>query len=168
MEYFIIFTDDYSIYGHIYLIRHKSEAIEKFKEYKLEVEKQLGRSIKSLNNDRRGEYEAIGSFYKENGIRHLFTMPYKSQQNGIVERRNITLIKMTRSMMVFADLPVHFWRGALSTTCILNKIKTKSKLLTPYEYWIGLKPHFEYFKVWGCKAFVLIPKPLRDKLTSKI
>jgi hypothetical protein len=83
MEYFITFTDDYSRYGHIYLIKYKSEAIENFKEYKLEVEKQLGRSIKSLNNDRGGEYEAIDSFCKESGIRHLYTMPYKPQQNGI-------------------------------------------------------------------------------------
>lgn len=64
MEYFSIFTDDYSRYGHIYLIRHKFEAIEKFKEYKLEVEKQLNRSIKGLNNDRGGEYEAIKFFCK--------------------------------------------------------------------------------------------------------
>jgi hypothetical protein len=39
MEYFVTFTDDYSRYGHIYLIRYKSDGIEKFKEYKLEVEK---------------------------------------------------------------------------------------------------------------------------------
>ena len=62
MEYFITFTDDYSRYGHIYLLKHKSEAIDKFKEYKLEVEKQLGLSIKHLNNDRGGEYEAMDSF----------------------------------------------------------------------------------------------------------
>jgi hypothetical protein len=37
IEYFITFTDDYSKYGHIYLIKHKYEAIKKFKEYKLEV-----------------------------------------------------------------------------------------------------------------------------------
>jgi hypothetical protein len=168
MEYFITFTDDYSRYGHIYLIRHKSDAIEKFKEYKLEVEKQLGRSIKSLNNDRGGEYEAMDNFCKENGIRHLFTMPYKPQQNGIAERRNRTLMEMTRSMMAYANLPIHLWGEALSTAAyILNRIKTKSKSLTPYEYWSGLKPHFDHFKVWGCKAHVLIPKPLRDKLQSK-
>ena len=39
MEYFTTFTDDYSRYGHIYLIKHKYEAIENFKEYKLEIEK---------------------------------------------------------------------------------------------------------------------------------
>ena len=36
-EYFITFTDDYSRYGYIYLMRHKSEAFEKFKEFKTEV-----------------------------------------------------------------------------------------------------------------------------------
>jgi hypothetical protein len=83
IEYFITFIDDYLRYGHIYLIRHKYDTIEKFKEYKLEVKKQLGRPIKSLNNDREGKYKAIDNFCKENGIRHLFTMPYKPQQNGI-------------------------------------------------------------------------------------
>ena len=168
MEYLITFTDDYSRYGHIYLIKHKSDAIEKFKEYKLEVEKQLGRFIKSLNNDRGGEHEAMDNFCKENGIRHLFTMPYKPQQNGITKRRNRTLMEMTRSMIAYADLLVHFWRKALSTaTYILNRIKTKSKSFTLYEYSTGLKPHCDHFKVWGCKAHVLIPKPLRDKLQSK-
>ena len=86
MEYFITFTDDYSRYGHIYLIEYKSGAIEKFKEYKLKVENQFGKSIKSLNNDRGGEYEAMDFLCKKNGIRHLFTMPYKPQQNGIAKR----------------------------------------------------------------------------------
>ena len=47
-EYFITFIDDYSRYRYIYLMRHKSEAFEKFKEYKTEVEKHQGKIIKSL------------------------------------------------------------------------------------------------------------------------
>jgi transposase InsO family protein len=108
MEYFFTFTDDYSRYGHIYLLRHKSEAIEKFEEYKFEVEKQLGIYIKSLSNDRGCEYEAMEFFCKENGILHLFTMSYKPQQNGIAERQNRTLMEMTRSMMAYADFSIHF------------------------------------------------------------
>ena len=110
----------------------------------------------------------MDSFCKESGIRHLFTMPYKSQHNGTTERRNRTLMEIARSIMVYANLSIHFWEGALSIAAyILNRIKTKLKPLTPYEYWIGLKPHFEHFKVWGCKVFVFIPKPLRETLTSK-
>ena len=54
-EYFIMFTDNHSRYGYMYLMQHKSEAFEKFKEFRAEVEKQLdiyiyiyqGHSIKS-------------------------------------------------------------------------------------------------------------------------
>jgi hypothetical protein len=78
-------------------------------------------------------------------------------------------MKTTRSMMAFADLPIHFWGEALSTsTFILNRVKTKSKPLISYEIWTGLKPNLENLKVWRCKAHVLIPKPLRDKLIDKI
>ncbi|KAL4332985.1 hypothetical protein GQ457_07G006920 [Hibiscus cannabinus] len=41
-QYFITFTDDFSRYGYIYLMRHKSEALEKFKEFKNEVQNQHG------------------------------------------------------------------------------------------------------------------------------
>ena len=54
--YFITFIDDYSRFGYIYLMKYKSEAFEKFKEYRNEVEKQLGKSIKILQSDRGGEY----------------------------------------------------------------------------------------------------------------
>ena len=51
-----------------------------------------------------GEYEAFDQFCKEMGIRHIYTMPYKPQQNGIAERRNRTLMDMIRSMMAYVDL----------------------------------------------------------------
>jgi hypothetical protein len=53
---FITFTDDYSRYGYVYLMRHKSESFEKFKEFKTEVENQLNKNIKALRSDRGGEY----------------------------------------------------------------------------------------------------------------
>jgi Integrase core domain len=55
-RYFITFTDDYSRYGYVYLMRHKSESFEKFKEFRTEVENQLNKSIKVLRLDREGEY----------------------------------------------------------------------------------------------------------------
>ena len=55
MQYFVTFIDDYSRYGHVYFLQHKNEALDKFKEFKVEVENQLGRSIKTLNSDRGGE-----------------------------------------------------------------------------------------------------------------
>ena len=47
-QYFVTFTDDLSRYGYIYLMRHKSETFEKFKEFQNEVENWLGKTIKVL------------------------------------------------------------------------------------------------------------------------
>ena len=55
-RYFLTFTDDLSRYGYIYLMKHKSETFEKFKEFQSEVENHLNRKIKFLRSDRRGEY----------------------------------------------------------------------------------------------------------------
>lgn len=51
--YFIKFTDDFNKYGFVYLLKNKSKSFEKFKEYKNEVEKQLGENIKALRSDQR-------------------------------------------------------------------------------------------------------------------
>ena len=53
-QYFVTFTDDLSRYGYIYLMRHKSETFEKFKEFQNDVENQLGKTIKLLRSDRGG------------------------------------------------------------------------------------------------------------------
>ena len=82
-EYFITFTDDYSRYGYVYLMKKKSEALDKFNEFKTKSEKQLGRHIKSLCFDRGGEYMSIEfiSFLKEHGILSQFSAPGTPQQN---------------------------------------------------------------------------------------
>ena len=55
-RYFLTFIDDFSRYGYLYLIKEKSDALDKFKVFKLEVEKQLGKVIKTVRSDRGGEY----------------------------------------------------------------------------------------------------------------
>src|SRR5215216_1902456 len=55
-RYFLNFTDDLSRYGYIYLMKHKSETLEKFKEFQSEAQNQLGKKIKFLRSDRGGEY----------------------------------------------------------------------------------------------------------------
>ncbi|KAL0304840.1 UNVERIFIED_CONTAM: Retrovirus-related Pol polyprotein from transposon TNT 1-94 [Sesamum calycinum] len=76
-SYFITFTDDHSRYGYVYLMRYKSEAFVRFKEFRLEIENQTGRKIKTLRSDRGGEYlsgEFI-DYLKENGIVSQWTPP---------------------------------------------------------------------------------------------
>ncbi|KAJ9560249.1 hypothetical protein OSB04_005409 [Centaurea solstitialis] len=95
-RYLITFTDDFSRYGYVYLMRHKSESFEKFKEYHNEVQNQLDRKIKFLRSDRGGEYlsQEFGNHLIECGIVSQLTPPYTSQMNGVSERRNRTLLDM--------------------------------------------------------------------------
>ncbi|KAK9018726.1 hypothetical protein V6N11_033773 [Hibiscus sabdariffa] len=129
-QYFITFTDDFSRYGYIYLMRHKSEALERFKEFKNEVQNQHGKSIKALRSDRGGEYlsQDFDELLKECGIVSQLTPPGTPQWNGVSERRNRTLLDMVRSMMSHTDLPTSFWGYALETAAFtLNRVPSKSK-----------------------------------------
>jgi hypothetical protein len=56
IQYFITFTYDFSTYGYVYLMKHKSKSLEKFKEFQNEVENQRRKKIKALRSDRGGEY----------------------------------------------------------------------------------------------------------------
>ena len=98
-KYFISFIDDYSRYMYLYMLHNKNEALDAFKIFKAEVEKQCGKQIKIVRSDRGGEYygrytengQAPGPFAKflqEHGIVAQYTMPGSPDQNGVAERRN--------------------------------------------------------------------------------
>ena len=107
-SYFITFTDDFSRYGFVYLMKHKSEAFDKFLEYQSMVEKQIEKSIKILRSDQGGEYlsSEFLTYLEENEILSQWTPPRTPQLNGVSEKRNQTLLDMVRSMMEFASLPI--------------------------------------------------------------
>ncbi|GJU54813.1 retrotransposon protein, putative, ty1-copia subclass [Tanacetum coccineum] len=89
-RYYVTFTDDFSRYRYVYLIKHKSDTFEVFKRYQNEVENQLGRKIKVFRSDEEGEYLSIKFFdhLKNCGIVSQLTPPRTPQLNGVAERRN--------------------------------------------------------------------------------
>ncbi|KAI3710140.1 hypothetical protein L2E82_39914 [Cichorium intybus] len=156
-RYFITFTDDFSRFGYVYLIKHKHEAFEMFKTFQSEVENQLNKTIKVLRSDRGGEYLTTNfmDHLKTCGIVSQLTPPGTPQHNGVSERRNRTLLDMVRSMMSRSTLPLSFWGYALQTAArLLNMAPTKKVDKTPYEIWHGRVPSLSYLKVWGCEAYV--------------
>ncbi|GJW37831.1 retrotransposon protein, putative, ty1-copia subclass [Tanacetum coccineum] len=167
-SYFITFTDDYSRYGYVYLLKHKHEVFETFKVFKNEVKNQLGKTIKALRSDRGGKYisQEFKDYLKACGIVQHLTHPYTPQHNGMLERRNRTLLDMVRSIMNLTTLPLSFWDYALeSATRILNMVPTKKVDKTPYELWYEKIPNLSYLKVWGCEA--LVKRDTLDKLQQR-
>jgi transposase InsO family protein len=158
---FITFTDDYSRYGYIYPIKERSEVLDKFKIFKAEVENQHDIKIKTVRSDRAGGGEYYGRhtpygqisgpfvrFLQENDIVAQYFMPGESQQNGVAERCNHTLMDMVRSMLSYSTLPIGLWMEALKTTIhILNRVPSKSVSKTPYELWTEHKLSLNYIRV---------------------
>jgi hypothetical protein len=100
-QYFITFTDDLSRYGYVYLMKHKSETFERFKEFQNEVENNHGKKIKILQSDRGGKYlsHEFSNHLKSCGIVPQLMPPRTPQRNGVSEQRNRTLLDMVQSMM---------------------------------------------------------------------
>ena len=105
---FLTLTGDLRIYGYIYLIKHKSETFEKFKEFQSEVENHRNKKIKFLRSDYGGEYLSyeFGLHLKQCGIVWQLTPPGTPQFNGVSECHNRTLLDIVQSMMFLTDLPL--------------------------------------------------------------
>ena len=121
-KYFLTLIDDCTRYCYVYLLKSKDEAFEMFQHFKNEVENKLDRKIKAIRSDRGGEYEApFGDFCSQHGIMHQMNAPYSPQQNGVVERKNITLKEMMNALVLSSELPQNLWgESILSANYILN------------------------------------------------
>nr|GEY37796.1 hypothetical protein [Tanacetum cinerariifolium] len=96
-SYFITFTNDFSRYGYVYLLKPKHEVFETFKVFQKDVENQLRKTIKSLRYDRGGEYmsQEFLDHLKDHGIISYRTPPYTPQHNvwgceALVKRDTLT------------------------------------------------------------------------------
>ncbi|KAJ0540969.1 putative RNA-directed DNA polymerase [Helianthus annuus] len=165
-KYIFLLVDDCTRYMWAYLLTSKDQAFETFKEFKEKVEKEAQTKLKMLRTDRGGEFTSaeFNKYCKNNGIARQLTAPYSPQQNGVVERRNRTMLSTTRSMLKAMNMPQNFWGEAIRHAIyVLNRVPTKALVnKTPYEALKGRKPNLEHLKVFGCTAYAKV-LPLQQK-----
>lgn len=127
----------------------------------------MGFKPKKFNSDRGGEYTnaVLKKYFDTEGIEYQFTSPYTPELNGIAERKNRTLVEMTRCMLCDANLPNNFWgEAAMTANYLQNRTITSSTNKTPYELWHGRRPQIKSLAIFGSKCYVQIPKQKRTKL----
>ena len=169
-NYFMTFIDDFSKYSIIYLLEKKSDAIKYIKEFVRMTENKFGRRIKIFRSDGGGEYmnNEIMNFFKEEGIKHERTVPYTPQQNGVAERKNRTLVEMTRCMLFDSKMEKKYWGEAVITAnYIQNRLPIGGCDKTPYEKWTGNPPNVNHIRTFGCTAYAYVPQQKRQKLDPK-
>lgn len=102
------------------MMKHKSQAFEKFKKWKVLIENQTGRKIKRLRTDNGLEFcsREFDDFCRDEGIARHYTVRYTPQQNGVAERMNMTLLERARCLLLNAGLDRSYWAEALNTALL--------------------------------------------------
>ncbi|GLJ44831.1 hypothetical protein SUGI_0943070 [Cryptomeria japonica] len=100
--YSMLLIDDYSRMMWVTFLREKFEELEKFKIFKAIVETEARLKMKSLRSNRGVEFtsDEFNAFCEENGVNRQLSAPRSPQQNGVVERKNRTILETTRTMMI--------------------------------------------------------------------
>jgi transposase InsO family protein len=132
------------------------------KKFLRQAQNEFGLRIKKIRSDNGTEFKnsQIEGFLEEEGIKHELSSPYTPQQNGVVERKNRTLLDLASIMLEQYKTSDRFWARAINTACYsitrlyLHRILKK----TSYELLTGKKPNVSYFRVIGSKCFILVKK----------
>lgn len=170
-RYFLLLVDDYSRFMWVYMLKNKSEAFEVFKKFQAKVENGTSNRIGVFRTDRGGEFvsKEFTAYCEDRGIVRHFTAPYTPQQNGVVERRNRTVVEMARSFLKHANLPSGLWAEAIRHSIyILNRVPTRALTgKTPYEVLKEHKPNLSHIRVFGCIAHMKVPDINAKKLDDR-
>ncbi|KAJ3552813.1 hypothetical protein NP233_g12787 [Leucocoprinus birnbaumii] len=169
-KWVMMLLDDYSSHCHVVLLKQKSEAAPKMIELLTKLMNQTGQSVVYFKTDRGGEYMSreLQKFLSAKGIEHLPSAPRIHQQNGRAEQLNRTLHEKAESMRFQACLPESWWDFAMNTAVhVYNRTPMARHLWTsPYEIFYGPKPNVQYFRVFGCSAYVYLPDEMRKNKLS--
>nr|GFB39352.1 retrovirus-related Pol polyprotein from transposon TNT 1-94 [Tanacetum cinerariifolium] len=105
----------------------------------------------------------------EVGITQQFSAARMPQQNGVVERRNRTLVEAARTMLTFVNLPLFLWAEAIVTACFTqnHSIIYKRFDKTPYELINKRKLNIKFFCVFECRCYLLNDYEDVGKLKAK-
>nr|GEV61912.1 putative ribonuclease H-like domain-containing protein [Tanacetum cinerariifolium] len=152
-KYILVIVDDYSRYTRVYFLRTKDEAPDMIIDFVIQVQRNLKAQILKIRTDNGTEFktEKLRAFYAKLGIFHKTSIARTPQQNGVVERRNRTLVEAARTMLIFSKAPEFLWVEAIATACFTHNrsiVHTRHNK-TPYELIRGRKPNVQYFYVLG-------------------
>lgn len=150
------------------LLKEKGEAFKNFKNFKMLAEQETGLKMKTLRTDRGGEFcsHEFKLYCNANGVDRHLTAPYSPQQNGVVERRNRTLMEMTKSILKHMSVPNWLWGEAVRhATYLINRIATRSLMAkTPYEALRCKKPSLAHLRTFGCVCYARTETARRRKI----
>jgi transposase InsO family protein len=118
-KYCLVIMDEYSRFTWVFFLQEKSQIQETLKKFLRRAQNEIGLRIVKIRSDNGTEFKnsQIEGFLEEEGIKNEFSSPYTPQQNGVVERKNRTLLDMTKTMLDEYKTLDRFWAEAINSAC---------------------------------------------------
>nr|GFA46007.1 hypothetical protein [Tanacetum cinerariifolium] len=115
------------------------------------------------DNDTEFKNQVLKDYFDTVGISHQMSSVRTPQQNGVVERRNRTLVEASRTMLIFSHAPLFLWAEAIATACFTQNrsIIHRQFNKTPYELINGKKSDISFLHVFGALCY---PKNDREDI----
>jgi transposase InsO family protein len=151
--YCLVIVDDYSRYTWVFFLHDKADTYDIFKKSLTRAENEFDLKVKKVRSDNGSEFRntRVEELCDENGMKYEFSSKYTPEQNGLVEKKNRTLIDMARSMLLEYNVSDSFWAETINTACHASNRLYYHRFInkTPYELLIGRKPNISYFRAGG-------------------
>ncbi|GJT50527.1 retrovirus-related pol polyprotein from transposon TNT 1-94 [Tanacetum coccineum] len=136
-KYILVIVDDYSRFTWVKFLRSKDETPIFVINLLKQLQVGLNKTIQFVRTDNGTKFvnKNLTDYCESVGITHEKTVPRTPQQNGVVERRNHTLVEAARTMLIFSKAPLFLWAEAVATACytqnrsLIHTLHNK----TPYE-----------------------------------
>ncbi|GJV97005.1 putative ribonuclease H-like domain-containing protein [Tanacetum coccineum] len=156
-KYILVIVDDYLRFTWVKFLRLKDETLEFVIKFLKQIHLGLNKTVRFIRTDNGTEFvnQVMSEYYEGVGIFHQKSVPRTPQQNGVVERRNRTLVEAARTMMIFSKAPMFLWAEAVATACYTQNrslIHTRHNK-TPYELVHEKKPDLIFFRVFGALCY---------------
>nr|GFA56786.1 hypothetical protein [Tanacetum cinerariifolium] len=156
-KYILVIVDDYSRFSWVKFLRSKNETLDFIIKFLKMIQVRLKVPVRHIRTNNGTEFvnQTLRDYYEEVGISHETSVACSLQQNGVVERRNCTLIEAARTMLIYAQAPLFLWAEAVATACFTQNrsIIRLRHGKTPYELLHSKLPDLLFFHVFGALCY---------------
>nr|GFB35815.1 hypothetical protein [Tanacetum cinerariifolium] len=170
-RYVLVIVDDYSRYIWTHFLRSKDETPEVLIDFLRLVQRGLQAQVRVVRTDKGTEFlnQTLHAYFAAEGIQHQTSVARTPEQNGVVERRNRTLVEAARTMLSAAKVPLFFWAKAIATACFTQNrslvIPRHEK--TPYHIINDRQPSVKFFHIFGSVCYIVRDGENLDKMKEK-
>ncbi|GJU74401.1 retrovirus-related pol polyprotein from transposon TNT 1-94 [Tanacetum coccineum] len=156
-KYILVIVDDYSWFTWVKFLASKDEAPDFIIKFLKMIQVRLNAAVRNIRTDNGTEFvnQTLRNYYEQVGISHITLVARTPQQNGVVERRNRTLVKAPRTILIYAKAPLFLCAKVVATACYTQNrsIIRRRHRKTPYELLHARKPNLSYLYVFGALCY---------------